>query len=138
MRSFTIGIVLLLSATAQAQVCSIQMTCPPPSLLATYQDSATDKVGAGVCATQPDGIPDTHFTLNNLVGAPATLTIAGNGPSGGIWKWPCAGASLPLVQYNGNGTADVWYAFWQPNASYTVTVTYANGMTQTTTLTGAP
>lgn len=148
MRSFIVVAFLLLSTVAQAQtnqVCSAQLTCPPPAMTATYLDSNSDMTTAGSCAPVPDGKLDAHFLLTNLYAAPAGVYINGGGSGGGVWKWPCtidggapSGYWMPFVRYNNDGTADVWMSFWKSNSSYTITVTYSNGLAQIAVLTGAP
>jgi hypothetical protein len=105
----------------------------PPTLIATYEDQNSDKVGRG-CSLSPGPLPNIHLQLSGLWEAsPASIKVQGIQNNGAVWFEPCNNLNwITLVQLDGGGVADLWFENFSGNinTSYQVTVTYADGTSQ--------
>jgi len=102
-----------------------QPPSPPSAFNAAYLGvTGQDYVGPQL---SPNGNPDWHIQLHGLRGTPTKFRITSDN---GLWEFPpnAAGNWVILPQYDGAGTADLWFEPW-PSQRFHVTVWYSDGST---------
>jgi len=85
---------------------------------------------AGTTSETPDGIPDVHIRLSGVQGTITQVRIMDGGS--GIWETPYNDWWIVAIRpHSDPSLVDLYFDFWEPTSSYAVTVTLANGTTQT-------
>src|SRR3989344_6355452 len=113
----------------------VAQIAPTPTInaIASYISGTIDKVGntGGINTDAPDGINDEHILLGGVSGIISKVRIAGS--SGGIWETPYNGSNwiVGLRPQSDPSKVDLYFNFWRQASSYTVSITFSNGATQT-------
>ncbi|OGF81861.1 hypothetical protein A2930_01970 [Candidatus Giovannonibacteria bacterium RIFCSPLOWO2_01_FULL_45_34] len=113
----------------------VAQIAPTPTInaIASYISGTIDKVGntGGINTDAPDGINDEHILLGGVSGTISKVRIAGS--SGGIWETPYNGSNwiVGLRPQSDPSKVDLYFNFWRQASSYTVSITFSNGATQT-------
>src|SRR5262249_9298361 len=85
---------------------------------------------AGTTSETPDGIPDVHIRLSGVQGTITQVKITDGG--NGVWETPYNGPWIVAIRpHSDPSLVDLYFDFWEPTSAYTVTITFANGTTQT-------
>jgi hypothetical protein len=86
---------------------------------------------AGTTSLGPDGIQDVHIRLSGVQSAITGVKITDGG--NGVWQTPFNGQNwiVAIRPQADPSIVDLYFDFWQPNSSYTVALTFANGSSQT-------
>jgi hypothetical protein len=108
---------------------------PPSSPLVSSTIAATllGQTGediAGTTSESPDGIQDVHIRLSGVQGTITQVRITDG--SGGVWETPYNGWWIVAIRpHTDPSLVDLYFDFWQSSSSYTLDLTFANGIAQT-------
>jgi len=103
---------------------------PVSSTIAATLLGQTGEDIAGTTSESPDGIQDVHIRLSGVQGTITRVRITGD--SGGVWETPYNGLWIVAIRpHTDPSLVDLYFDFWQSSSSYTLDLTFANGITQT-------
>jgi hypothetical protein len=105
---------------------------PPPtsSTIAATLLGQTGEDIAGTTSEIPDGIKDVHIRLSGVQGTITQVRITDGG--NGVWETPYNGWWIVAIRpHSDPSLVDLYFDFWEPTSAYAVTITFANGTTQT-------
>ena len=105
---------------------------PPPvssTIVATLLGQTGEDI-AGTNSETPDGIKDVHIRLSGVQGTITRVRITDG--SNGVWETPYNGWWIVAIRpLSDPSLVDLYFDFWEPTSAYAVTITFANGTTQT-------
>ena len=105
-------------------------TAPVSTTIAATLLGQTGEDIVGTTSETADGIPDVQIRLSGVQGTITRVIITDGG--NGVWETPYNGWWIVAIRpHSDPSLVDLYFDFWEPTSAYTVTITFANGTTQT-------